>query len=296
MNYLVCPQCRGKLNNDFYCFSCQISYAVIDEIPQLVLSLKEHEASEQRFWDWHYANEDREEAQLLNFHEHFLAPLRSLPRGSRVLEVACGSRADTLNLADHEFVLTDISNKALQKARESKPDAQFILADAENLPFSDAVFDGVLTAASLHHAENPEQMLKEMRRVAKPGGWVIVAVEPASWPYTLVYPILKPVKSWIRKKRNRPFDSVADDKTRGFSGRDLEKLFQSQNLEIVDIQPVKYLLEWYDSGCRFLGRILRRKIKPNYKLQRIITRLDNILVKIPVLRCFPWHWTVIAKK
>lgn len=300
MNYLVCPQCQGELRHDqesFDCASCQIKYAVIDGIPQLVSSLGEHEASEQNFWDWHYNHEKVEKIKLLDFHENFLAPLRSLPEGSRVLEVACGSRADTLNLNQGgEVVLTDISNAALKKTRERGSWARLVLADAEHLPFGDATFDGVLTAASLHHAKNPSQALKEMWRVTKPGGWVIVAVEPASWPYAIIYPILKPLKSWIRKRRQRPFDSVADDETKGFSRRDLQKLFAAHDFEAVDIQPVKFFLELYDSGCRFLERVLRRGIEPNYGWQRAITRADSAVARVPILRRFPWHWTVVAKK
>lgn len=307
MSFFACPQCKTTLERSeqsLRCVSCAVTYPESDGIPHLIATLDAHEATEQKFWDWQYTEETRTDAPLLDFHEHFLAPLRALPRGSRVLEVACGTRGDTLHLAHAgaTLVFTDIAPTAVRTirarahARGITPAPTVAVADAEHLPFPDATFDGVFTAASLHHAHNPQHMLAEMRRVTKPGGWIIVGVEPASWPYTLVYPLLRPLQQFIRKHRARPFDSVADDETRGFRRRDLERLFRDASLEVHDIRPVKFLLEWYDSGCRLLERLTHRPITPWYSVQRILSVIDRVIMHIPLVNRFPWHWNVIARK
>ncbi|MHA2190799.1 MAG: class I SAM-dependent methyltransferase [Candidatus Thorarchaeota archaeon] len=74
------------------------------------------------------------------------------------------------------FVGIDISEKDLEKARESFPDVpvEFELMNAEELSFDDDSFDTVCLSYSLHHLENVEVVLREMMRVLKPGGHLIV--------------------------------------------------------------------------------------------------------------------------
>ena len=51
---------------------------------------------------------------------------------------------------------------------------QFFLGDANCLCFPDAVFDLVFTNSLIHHLENPILAFREMTRVTRPGGWVMV--------------------------------------------------------------------------------------------------------------------------
>ena len=48
------------------------------------------------------------------------------------------------------------------------------MGEAEYLPFSDSSFDLVTSATTLHHVENVEKVAKEIYRVLKPGGHMIV--------------------------------------------------------------------------------------------------------------------------
>jgi ubiquinone/menaquinone biosynthesis C-methylase UbiE len=43
----------------------------------------------------------------------------------------------------------------------------FIVADASSLPFRDNAFDVVFEKDSLHHVNQPKEVLKEMRRVSR---------------------------------------------------------------------------------------------------------------------------------
>ncbi len=64
------------------------------------------------------------------------------------------------------FVL-DINQEAINKGKKNNPDLKFILGNAEKMPFKDKEFDLVICKDALHHCENPEKAVKEIRRVAK---------------------------------------------------------------------------------------------------------------------------------
>lgn len=77
-------------------------------------------------------------------------------------------------LADYvaRVVGVDIDTKAIEHATTtySKPNLEFRVADALDLPFDDASFDVVVCSQVYEHVPDPAQMFREIRRVLKPGG------------------------------------------------------------------------------------------------------------------------------
>ena len=84
------------------------------------------------------------------------------------------------------YIASDLSAAALRDGREqakqhgSAAPARLVAADFHDLPFSDVCFDAVFVAASVHHSRRPEVVLREMLRVAKPGGLVLIDNEPCA--------------------------------------------------------------------------------------------------------------------
>ncbi len=73
------------------------------------------------------------------------------------------------------FVGVDLNEEELKKAeKEHGTIAKFKKMNAEKLDFPDKTFDIVSVASSLHHLEKPERVLKEMFRVVKPQGYLII--------------------------------------------------------------------------------------------------------------------------
>jgi ubiquinone/menaquinone biosynthesis C-methylase UbiE len=102
-----------------------------------------------------------------------------LPADARVLELGCGTAALwTRNLArtpaDWEVVLSDASAGMLRAAERALADTdrlfQFLLVDAQAIPFPDASFDAVLANHMLYHVPDRSRALAEARRVLRPGG------------------------------------------------------------------------------------------------------------------------------
>jgi demethylmenaquinone methyltransferase/2-methoxy-6-polyprenyl-1,4-benzoquinol methylase len=115
--------------------------------------------------------------------KRFAVGLANVHEGNRVLDVAGGS-ADLSRLflqkvgRSGQVVLTDINNAMLRVGRDrlldegiATPTAQ---CDAEHLPFPDNYFDCVSIAFGLRNVTHKDAALREMRRVLKPGGRVIV--------------------------------------------------------------------------------------------------------------------------
>jgi ubiquinone/menaquinone biosynthesis C-methylase UbiE len=87
--------------------------------------------------------------------------------GARTLDVACGTGFLTRHLAG-EIVGLDASDAMIDIARETVPDATFVVGDALDLPFADGAFDRVFTGHFYGHLEGADRrrFLSEARRVA----------------------------------------------------------------------------------------------------------------------------------
>ena len=96
-----------------------------------------------------------------------------------VLDVGCGTGPVIELLSEKypekHFSGLDLTPAMIEVARaKGLPNAEFVVGDAENLPFDDASFDAVLCSNSFHHYPNPEAFLREARRVLRPGGKLIL--------------------------------------------------------------------------------------------------------------------------
>lgn len=125
--------------------------------------------------------------------------LRAVPDGRAygdVLEVGCGTGFFLLNLWQAGFAerlfCTDISagmvEQCVANGRRLGVPVEGEVADAEALPFDDGRFDLVVAHAVIHHLPDLDTAFKELGRVLRPGGRLVVAGEPtivgdrvASW-------------------------------------------------------------------------------------------------------------------
>jgi ubiquinone/menaquinone biosynthesis C-methylase UbiE len=98
-------------------------------------------------------------------------------RDKEVLELATGPGllAKHVAHAARRMVATDYSDGMITEARkgECPENLTFEVANAMKLPYGDDSFDVVLIANALHIVPDPEQVLKEVDRVLRPGGVLI---------------------------------------------------------------------------------------------------------------------------
>jgi len=107
----------------------------------------------------------------------------NLKQGDKVLDIAGGTGDMALAFADKvgasgQVVHTDINLAMLRQGRERLIDKGVLLptlvCDAEQLPFQDRYFDLVCVAFGLRNMTHKDLALREMARVLKPGGKLLV--------------------------------------------------------------------------------------------------------------------------
>ncbi len=96
--------------------------------------------------------------------------------GERILDLAAGTGTSSQALADQgpTVVAADLSYGMLAQGRKQYPAIDFVNADALCLPFADETFDAVTISYGLRNVEDTVAALREMLRVTKPGGRVVV--------------------------------------------------------------------------------------------------------------------------
>jgi demethylmenaquinone methyltransferase/2-methoxy-6-polyprenyl-1,4-benzoquinol methylase len=91
-----------------------------------------------------------------------------------VLDLCCGSGQATKFLVERSRHVTglDASPLSLRRAQKNVPQANYVEAFAEAMPFSDNQFDVVHTSVALHEMEPQQlqQILQEVQRVLRPDG------------------------------------------------------------------------------------------------------------------------------
>ncbi len=94
----------------------------------------------------------------------------------RIFDLCCGTGHLVKPLTGMgEYTGLDFAEKMIEHCRRACPGRNFVVGDAEDLPFKSNSFDVVVCFWSFHHMVYPERVLDEIRRVLKPGGIVIIA-------------------------------------------------------------------------------------------------------------------------
>lgn len=96
--------------------------------------------------------------------------------GERILDLAAGTGTSSRPLveAGARVVSCDFSLGMLAQGRRQHPDLDFVAGDGLALPFADGVFDAVTISFGLRNLVDPAAGLREMLRVTRPGGRLVV--------------------------------------------------------------------------------------------------------------------------
>ena len=111
---------------------------------------------------------------------NFQTLLSKIDTGS-ILDVGCGSGQFTEILCGslnsfNSLTGIDVAEEYLSEARLKFPGNQyeFLVASSLELPFEDESYDLVAISKALHHVEDPQASLDEMKRVLKPDGYFLI--------------------------------------------------------------------------------------------------------------------------
>jgi ubiquinone/menaquinone biosynthesis C-methylase UbiE len=166
--------------------------------------------------------------------------------GASVLEVGCGTGEDAIALANRvgnsgKVTAIDRSQTMLKDAISSTQKLslpiEFVLADAQQLPFPDHSFDAARVDRTLQHIPHPAGVIAEMVRVVRPGGWM-VAMEP-DWGTFIVNSNQRVI---TRQLLNYWCDSFPS----GWVGRHLLQYFRQAGLTNIQVMPETLVITQFD--------------------------------------------------
>lgn len=130
--------------------------------------------------------------------------------GERVLDLAAGTGTSTLPIAAAGAfaVPCDFSLGMLGVGRQRLPELPFTAGDALCLPFADGAFDAVTISFGLRNVSDTGAALREMRRVTRPGGRLVVCEfsAPVFTPFRVAYTeyLMKALPPVARKVSSNP--------------------------------------------------------------------------------------------
>lgn len=181
----------------------------------------------------------------------------ALSVGATILDVGCGTGQDALDLAravgPHGRVVgIDNSETMLEVARARAANAQlpveYVLADATQLPFADASFDGCQASRVLGHLREPEQALAEMVRVARTGARIVVADGDLD-----LIAVDIPDRALARKV----IHAACDQMVQGWMGRQMPRLLRAAGLSAIWVEGRLMPLDYAFFQMAFRGVLQR---------------------------------------
>ena len=161
----------------------------------------------------------------------------------KILDVACGIGywLDKYNTHSSPSLLigVDISSSSIElcKKRFEESKVNLIHTSAESLPFQNESFDFVSCHGAIHHMQNPELAIKEISRVLKKDGEIIISVY-----FKNIFLILFDKSKLFRKFLNMLFG--------GIKGRGRENFFSSESS--------KELIRKFDGDDNPIGWAIRK--------------------------------------
>ena len=106
-------------------------------------------------------------------------------KGSRLLDAGCGTGFFSAQAArlGANVVSLDVGRNLLKETRR-KGIAAVVAADAARMPIRDRSFDVVVSSECIEHTLSPPDTMRELIRVLRPGGWLVVTCPNAVWRWS----------------------------------------------------------------------------------------------------------------
>lgn len=172
---------RDATRSEYGAASTGVLQEIEDDMQRLATVLAERREDAQAFFGRLAGQWDDVRTELFGTRFAALGLLQMLPRHWTVADLGCGTgnAAELLAPLVRRVVAVDQSPVMLEAARKRMESAgllnvEFAEGRLEKLPLANASVDAVVCLLVLHHVESPTSVLKEMRRVLRPGGVVMV--------------------------------------------------------------------------------------------------------------------------
>lgn len=124
--------------------------------------------------------------------KRYLAQLKYLKSGERILDIGCGNAKYFVKLKGkfRELYGLDLTEVPFQTARKMFPSGNYVVGDEVRLPFADDSFDAIISWGAFEHNDYIDLTFRECHRVLAPNGMLLFSVpnyfSPAC-PYICIY-------------------------------------------------------------------------------------------------------------
>lgn len=306
---LICPECKSDLIVDISKLHCSNNHVYIynngiyNFLPQSINEVITKDASyhEDQMKTWIEQNQI-DTLRNLFFHRKILEfiSMKSTEK-SNILEIGGGVGFDLemilkSNISFRKYVFSDISEPMLSYVSKKLDSnlVKYCAIDGHNIPFEKNQFDIVCMIATVHHFHDINTALKEIIRVTKPDGFIILGIEPnRSW-LQLISKIKRHLIKILPEKKSSP----ADEEAEGFFIKDFKTIEKAYSLKLIQFEPIWFFCGFVHYGLEFVYRAfrLRNRIRLPFFIEKIFINIDNLLLHVPFISNLYWHYTVIYQK
>lgn len=145
----------------------------------------------------------------------------------KVLDIGCHAGLFTKKILDNSKIQQiygiDISRSAISLAQKRIKNGKFFVADARSLPFKDDFFDYVFCIEMLEHVQNPQKVIREIKRVLKNNGQGTILVPTDNLMFKTI---------WFLWNLYKPVWNHAH--IQSFNYLTVKKLLEKEKLKIIE--------------------------------------------------------------
>lgn len=185
---LICPKCHQRINrknNKYLCNNCTRVYPIYDDIPSFTTMSAEEDSFNKESFEflfemeqhhfWHVGRREIIHALLQQIYHNRLSDIA-------MIEIGCGNGSVLQFLKSKGINIEggDLFLEALQFCRK-RVDVPLYQLNALNTPFVDGQYDVVGLFDVIEHINDDEAVLREMYRICKPDGRLILTVPANKW-------------------------------------------------------------------------------------------------------------------
>ena len=316
---LCCPSCRGDLSysddtKELRCPFCNCNYPTIEGIPVLFPLNAKEKMSDMlyRYWDscekakmYDAHVEGKNENDIFGVYNnkseiYGIVQFYDPKNLDIVLDAGCGNGRFFKTFPDNSIKIgADASLNMLLISKGKKQGDFFVCCELENLPFKDYTFSTVISCRVLQHIKEQENAIKEMIRVTRNHGHVILEVYN-KWnvktiyknirmspklsrifnaPFKLLFNSMSPFASWgIEYDRynsyieiNRMFNSsISSVECRGMGFGYHKYLFQPFYINSLMQDKIPNILSSYYNGCFKVEKVVGSLFPFKYFMEKLI--------------------------